>query len=177
MNRNRITVRYAKALVEMASAQHISKEIYNDFGILFQALCQYPDFENYICMPRISSSNKIRKIRSLFSPTFNKLSLQLVELVIKHQREIYLKDIVRNIITYLQELQGIFPATLLTARPLDKELIDKIRDSFENKLKKSILLHSETDYRLIGGFVFTLDNIQYDASLATRLKKVKDQIH
>ncbi|MDA3881264.1 MAG: ATP synthase F1 subunit delta [Prolixibacteraceae bacterium] len=176
MDRNRITVRYAKALVKMASEQNITNEICNDFEILFQALNQYPDFEHYIGIPRISSSEKIKKVHSLFSTTFNKLSLQLIELVIKHQRENYLKDIARNIITYLHELQGIFPATLKTAQPLNKDLVDKIHDSFESKLRKTILLRTETDYRLIGGFVFTLNNIQYDASLATRLKIVQKQI-
>lgn len=175
MNRNRITVRYAKALVEMASEQQIEMEIYSDFELLFKALSEYPAFECYLRMPRISTSDKIKKVHQLFSDSFNKLSLRFIVLVIDHQRGEYIKDIVRNIVTFMNQKQGIYPALLKTAQSIDDELVKKIKNSFENKLDKTIQLHVESDYRLIGGFVFTLDNIQYDASLATRLKNIQKQ--
>lgn len=176
MNRNRITVRYAKALVEMASEQQIEKEICSDFELLFKALNEYPEFECYLRMPRISESDKIKKVYQLFSDSFNQLSLRFIVLVISHQRGQHLKDIVRNVVTFLHQKQGIYPAKLKTAQPVEDELVQKIKSSFESKLDKTIQLQVESDHRLIGGFVFTLDNIQYDASLATRFKNIQKQI-
>ncbi|MCF8363506.1 MAG: ATP synthase F1 subunit delta [Prolixibacteraceae bacterium] len=175
MNRNRITVRYAKALSELALEQNKSEVICHDIIILYKSLDQFKGFENFIVTPSIAPSEKINKIKELFAKEFDGLTIRLIELVINHQREAYLKDIARNIITYLHKAQGIMPATLKTAQPLSGELLTKINKAFEEKLHKTIELTPETDNRLIGGFVFTMDNIQYDASLATRIKNIKKQ--
>ena len=175
MDRNRITVRYAKALSELALEQKRSKAICHDVSILYQSIDQFEGFENYIVTPRIDPSEKIKKIKELFSNEFDDLTIRFIEMIINHQREPYLKDIARNVITYLHKADGIMPATLKTAQPLSEKIISKIKVAFEKKLNKTIEITPETDARLIGGFVFTMDNIQYDASLATRITNIKKQ--
>ncbi|MDA3818273.1 MAG: ATP synthase F1 subunit delta [Prolixibacteraceae bacterium] len=175
MNRNRVTVRYAKALSELALEQKKSEVICRDVNILYQSIDQYEGFENFIITPRVAPSAKINKIKELFTKEFDALTIRFIEMVINHQREAYLKDITRNVITFLHKADGIMPATLKTAHPLSDKLIKKIKEAFEKKLQKTIELTPETDARLIGGFVFTMDNIQYDASLATRIKNIKKQ--
>lgn len=176
MDRNRVTVRYAKALSELAIEQKKSEDICRDVSILYQSIDQYEGFEDFIITPRIAPSEKIKKIRELFTGEFDSLTIRFIEMAINHQREIYLKDIARNVITLLHEANGIMPATLKTAHTLSPEIIANIKVTFEKKLDKTIELNTETDARLIGGFVFTMDNIQYDASLATRIRNIKKQL-
>jgi F-type H+-transporting ATPase subunit delta len=176
MDRNRVTVRYAKALSELALEQKKSEVICHDVSILYQSIDQFEGFEDFIITPQIAPSEKIKKIKELYTKEFDNLTIRFIEMVINHQREPYLKDIARNVITLLHKANGIMPATLKTAQPLSSKIITSIKDAFEKKLHKTIELAPETDARLIGGFVFTMDNIQYDASLATRIRNIKKQL-
>jgi F-type H+-transporting ATPase subunit delta len=97
-------------------------------------------------------------------------------MVFTKNRESYMKDICRNCIDMARTKQGIIPASLHAAHPINKGKTEEIRKRFEEKLKATIEMESEIKPELIGGFVFTIDGLQYDASIASKLSKMKKQL-
>ncbi|HUM89320.1 MAG TPA: F0F1 ATP synthase subunit delta, partial [Prolixibacteraceae bacterium] len=61
-------------------------------------------------------------------------------------------------------------------QPVGQKLVDELKEKFQKKTQRNIELSSETDPSLIGGFIFTIDGMQYDASIATRLATIKKQL-
>lgn len=76
----------------------------------------------------------------------------------------------------IRRLEGITSAILTTAYELDSKLIEQLKSRFELGMKSTIELTVNTDPSLIGGFIFTIDDEQYDASIASRLSLVKKQL-
>jgi len=176
MERNRVTVRYAKSFVELAAEQKIIMACYNDIEILFASLNQYSEFFGFIVNPELSLLKKMELINRLFGKNFQQLSLRFIELIISKNREEYLIDICRNCLDIIRQKEGISSANLSTAFELNSELIRQIRTTFEQKTNRTIELTTNTDPTLIGGFIFTIDGEQYDASIASRLLLVKKQL-
>lgn len=176
MDRNRVTVRYAKALIELASEQNVLEEIDRDMRILYAAINQYKGFADYIFNPGIGSMEKFAKLNSIFSSQFYALSINFLELIFTKKREEYLKDICRNCIDMARERKHIVIASLKSALPISQEIADLIKDKFELQLEVTLEMTNETDQNLIGGFVFTIDGQQYDASIASKIKGIKQQL-
>lgn len=176
MDRNRVTVRYAKALIELATEQNQLDKVSSDAAVMFAALDQFEGFSQYILFPGYSSVEKFEKVKSIFSNEFSELSMNFFQLVFTNNREEYLKDLCRNIVDMSREIRGIVTASLVTAKTLDTALIEKLKSTFERELNATLNLSSETNPDLIGGFVFTIDGQQYDASVASKLKAIKKQL-
>jgi F-type H+-transporting ATPase subunit delta len=175
MDSNRVTVRYAKALIELASEQNVLDNVSRDINVLYSALDQFDGFAEYIANPG-SSVEKLAQMKTIFASDFHALTMKFIQLVFDNKREEYLKDLCRNIIAMSREIKGIVSATLITAQTIDKELIRKVKTKFEEKIKATIELQGETNPNLIGGFVFTIDGQQYDASVASKLHSIKKQL-
>jgi len=176
MDRNRVTVRYAKAFIELASEQGIIMPCNNDMGVLLASLTNYKGFNELILNPGISNNLKIEKLKQLFEKEFQPLTMKFLELIFSSHREGYIIDICRNCIDMVRRIEGISSANLTTAFELNSELINQIKLKFELETKSAIELTTDTDSSLIGGFIFTIDGEQYDASIASRLSSVKKQL-
>jgi F-type H+-transporting ATPase subunit delta len=176
MERNRVTVRYAKAFVELASEGGTIMECYHDMGLLFASLDNFKSFHDLILNPGISNHEKMEQMIRLFGRDLQSLTLKFLELIFSKYREEYLIDICRNCIDMIRRMEGISTASLTTAFEINSELIDQIKSTFELKTKSAIELTNNTDPSLIGGFIFTIDGEQYDASIASRLSSVKKQL-
>jgi len=176
MNRNRVTVRYARAIIELASEQKVLDQISRDSAVMLAALTQYRGFSDYILNPGFSPSEKFTKVQSIFSTDFHPLTMKFFQLVFDKNREAYLKDLCRNIVTMSRELNGIISANLTTALVLDPKLVEQIKTKFEQKINATILMSTEVNPELIGGFIFTIDGQQYDASIASKLNAIEKQL-
>ena len=97
-------------------------------------------------------------------------------MVFNKKRENYIKDICRNVIEMIRFENGIITAQLEMASPVNEALITRIIQKFESQLKKEVEMTSTINNELIGGFVFTIDGYQYDASIASRLKTISKQL-
>lgn len=176
MDRNRVTVRYAKALIELALDKGILKEVDHDIRILYTSLNDFKGFYDIINSPGSNYSFKLKTIGELFSKEFQPLTMKFLDLVLSKHREEFLIDICRNCIDMIRKLDGVVTADLITASELDKKLIGLIKSKFEQKTKNSIEMTTNVDPDLIGGFIFTIDGKQYDASIASKLSSFKKQL-
>ena len=176
MNRNRVTVRYAKALIELASEQKVLDQVSRDAAVMLAALTQYKGFADYILNPGFSSLEKFEKVNSIFSKEFHALTMKFFNLVFENNREEYLKDLCRNIVEMAKEMGGIVSANLTTAQEIDSNLVEKVKTKFEQKINATLEMTTVVNPELIGGFVFTIDGKQYDASVASKLNAIKKQL-
>ena len=176
MDRNRVTVRYAKALIELATEQNQLDKVSLDIATMYAALDEYEGFSHHVLFPGYSSEEKFERVKSIFADQFSELSMNFLQLVFANNREEYLKDLCRNTIDMSLELRGIVSASLVTATKLDSSLMEKLKSTFEKKLNATLDLSSDTNPDLICGFVFTIDGQQYDASVASKLNAIKKQL-
>jgi F-type H+-transporting ATPase subunit delta len=175
MNESQISVRYAKALFRSASEKQILEQVYRDMDLLSET-CNMKDFQYMLAVPVLQASQKSKLIHSIFEKYLSGISIAMIDLVIINKREIYLPGIARNFGDLYRQARGIRKASLVTARPVDKSAIQGIRELISRKFASDIELSSAVDKHVIGGFVLTVEDRQYDASVAANLEKIKKQL-
>jgi F-type H+-transporting ATPase subunit delta len=175
MNQSQISVRYAKALFQIASEKQLLDEVYRDMGMLTDTY-GIPEFQTLLVQPFLKASQKCRLVESVLKKYINATSLSLIELVIKNKRETYLPGIARNYKDLYRKARGIRSAILVTAHPVEEKVINRLRELIRKTFTGEVELTKRLNEEIIGGFVLTIEDMQYDASVARNLQKMKNQL-
>ena len=175
MNESQISVRYAKALFQSALEKKQLDTVYGDMELVSDT-CKVDDFMEMMMMPSLQVSQKITMANALFQKHLSKLSLSLINLVIENKREAHLAGIARNFSALYRKNQGIRSASLVTATPIDDASLKDIKALIKKAYDSEVELSSAVDEDVIGGFILTVEDQQYDASVANSLKKIKKQL-
>ena len=175
MNESQISVRYAKALFKSAVEKKIRDSVNKDMELLAET-CKLDDFQYMLELPSLQPSQKFKFISSIFAKKMSDTSLALINLVIKNRRESYLPGIARNFRDLYRTEKGIRSAELVTALEVDDSIIKSIRELITKSFDSDVELSASVDKDLIGGFVLKIEDLQYDSSVASNLKRMKKQL-
>jgi len=175
MNESQISVRYAKALFQSASAKDALDEVYGDMETISET-CKVEEFQYLLAVPSLATSDKCKISDSVLKKVISELSLSLIHLVIENKREMFLPAIARNFRDLYRRAKGIRAATLVTTQPMDESELNQLRKVIRKAFKEEVMLTQELDEKIIGGFVLTIEDMQYDASVARSLRKIKNQL-
>ncbi|MFP4587916.1 MAG: ATP synthase F1 subunit delta [Desulfohalobiaceae bacterium] len=78
--------------------------------------------------------------------------------------------------TLLDQKEGILRGKLITAIELTKARQDKTTKDLEERLQQKLVLHYETNQKILGGVVLEVGDKVYDASLRAQLDRLKENI-
>lgn len=176
MDQSKINVRYAKAIFSLAKEKGLITVLQND-AVTVSAVCQSSsDFGLFIDSPVIPTSGKVKAIKSIFEGKVNPLTLNFLVLITENKREKFIPSIFRDLDSLIRKSQGISTALLTTAKQMDASVVDQIRKDLEIFTGGKVELSQTIDPDLIGGFTLRVDDQQYDASVSTQLKKIKETL-
>ena len=176
MDQSKINIRYAKAFFSLAKEKGLINELQKDAVLISSVCTSIADFVGLIDSPIVSTSGKIKVIKNIFEGKVNQYTLNFLILITENKREKYIPGIYRNLEEFYRINEGIKTAVLTTAQLLDESIVGQIRKSLENEFGGKVELSQKIDTDLIGGFVLRVDDNQYDASISTQLKKVRDKL-
>ncbi len=175
MNESQISVRYAKALFQSAAEQGLLDQVYEDMEVL-TSTCKLEDFQYMLEVPTLQPSQKIKLLANIFEKQFSKISLSMINLVVKNKRESFLPGIARNFKGLYRKEKGISTVSLVTAQKVDESALDGIRKLIKKAYDSEVEMTATVDGDVIGGFKLTIEDMRYDASVASKLKKLKKQL-
>lgn len=176
MDQGKINVRYAKAFFSLAKEKGLMTALQQDVATVAAVSASSKDFLRLIDSPVIATSGKIKAIKGIFQDKVNALTLNFLVLITQNRREKQIPSIFRDLGDMYRKSMGISSAVLTTARELDASLVEQIRKELESVSGTKVELSQQIDPQLIGGFVLRLDDQQYDASVSTQLKKIKESL-
>jgi len=175
MNESQISVRYAKALFQSASEKQVLEKVYEDMELLSD-ICKLDDFQYMLVVPSLQPSQKSKLVGSILETSISEVSLSMINLVIKNKREIYLPGIARNFRSLYRKAMGIRSASLVTSQSVDDQALNSVKALIKKTYDSDVELAATVNKNMIGGFVLTIEDKQYDASVATSLRKLKKQL-
>ncbi len=176
MNQSKITVRYAKALFGLVKEDNTLDIQKKDIELLFQCLQEIPELQEVIHSPVMKASEKTRLFDLSFADSFSPLTVTFLHLVLESRREEYLPGICRYFLDLIKAEQGIRDAELVTASPLDEKLRQSIISLITKNFHTKVDLHETIDASIIGGFILRVGDQQLDASLSSKLEKIKNEL-
>jgi len=172
MDHSKIAVRYAKAFFLLGLDKNQLDEFKKDM-LLVAVYCQQKEFVLLLESPIIRTSEKKKAMNDLFRDKLSKLSMQFILMITQNRREEHLAGISRDFIDLYRAHKGIKAAKVISATPLDEEEKQKISGVISKIFKTEVELSAESDPDIIGGFVLRVGDQQLDASVSSKLTRLK----
>jgi len=175
MSVEKLASRYAKALLDLSKEQATLERVYQDILSFAQAL-QNRDFALMVKSPIINASKKRTILKRIFGTKFHEITRRFVDIIIRKRRETYLPEIVSAFIEQYRDYKKVATATLITAVNVERLLLEQVRNIVMQRTgKTSVDLTTKIDPSLIGGFILKFDDKLYDASIASKLNKIRSK--
>ncbi len=172
-----ISMRYAKALITYARSKRKEDRVYEELSSLSATFRKLPRLREALDNPVIPRKEKIALIYA--AADGNKEPSEefagFIQLVLKQRRESYLQSMALMYQDLYRKLKHIGVGRLTTAVPVDHATEKRIRETSGSYLHARMELETVVDPSIEGGFIFDVNDYRLDASIATQLKRVKQQ--
>jgi F-type H+-transporting ATPase subunit delta len=168
----RAAIRYAKAVISLASDKNTAEVVNNDMKLIAKTIAESKDLSNMLQNPVVGSSVKKSVLLEVFKDS-NVLTINLIDTLITNKRLPLLAEVALKYNLLYDELTGTQIAQVTTAVPLTEELRVKVLAKVKELTGKDVEIKSMVDESIIGGFILRVGDIQYNASIANKLNKLK----
>ncbi|WP_111308772.1 ATP synthase F1 subunit delta [Confluentibacter sediminis] len=169
---SRAAIRYAKAVLSLASDEKTAEAVNTEMKLIANTIAQSKDLRDVLKSPVVSSSVKKSVLLEVFKNS-NKAILNLIDTLISNNRIDIFSDVAERYNQLFDESKGIELATVTTAVPLTDDLKKKVLVKAKELTGKDIEVENVIDESIIGGFILRIGDIQYNASIANQLSKLK----
>ena len=172
----RVAKPYARALYEAALEQNALDAITTDVDKLRELIEQSEEFTQLVHSPVLSSQFKSETFQQLFADAVHPLTINFFKLLALKQRERYLIAIMDAFSAIVDEAAGRLVAKVTTAVPITPEQEERFTSQLSAYSGKQVRLETITDADIQGGFIVQLDDTVFDASIASQLQRLKQQL-
>ncbi len=173
MKETKIANRYAKALFDLALEKDVLDQVKNDMELVASVCVENKEFSRMLQSPIIYTEKKEAILKAIFEKQLEQISYFFLMIITRKKREAVLEAIAEQFVIIYKGFKNITTATLGTAIKLDQEIKDKVTSLLSDQTKSKIELSEEVNKDLIGGFVLSYDDKQYDASIKKQIKELR----
>ena len=170
-----LATRYAKALFDLSIEMNLIDKVRDDMDLLLSVFNGSRDFRLMLKSPVISDDKKNAVIKAIFTDKIHELTSRFFRLIVKKHREKNLDEIARQYIILFNEFKNITVVHLKSAVPITDELRQKFIRIMEGHTKGKVELIEQVDPQLLGGFVLSFGDRQFDASLQKDISDLKHE--
>ncbi len=168
----RAAIRYAKAVLSLASDQNAAEVVNSDMMLITNTVTGHLDLSEMLKSSVINSETKKTILLSVF-PNLNKICTRLFEVLITNKRLNILNDVALKYSILFDELNGKEIAKVTTAVSMTNDLETKVLSKVKELTNKDVKIENIIDESILGGFILRVGDKQYDASISSKLNKLK----
>ena len=172
----RVAKPYARALYDAALEQDALESIIADMDKLRELIEQSEEFTQLIHSPVLSPQFKSETFQQLFADAMQPLTINFFKLLALKQRERYLIAIMDVFSEIVDEAAGRLVAKVTAAVPITSEQEERLIQQLSAYSGKQVRLETTTDAQIQGGVIVQLDDTVFDASVASQLQRLKQQL-
>lgn len=122
----------------------------------------------------IGAKDKIRSLRAMFGGRVSPVLLNFLLVLARKERLNRTLQIFAAFDQMMQDRFGRIEVDLYTRHPLAPDQVESIRARLRDALKREPVIHSYTDAAMIGGIKMQVGDKLIDASVATRLRRMRE---
>lgn len=170
----RAAVRYAKAVLSLASDEKTADVVNTEMKLIATTISKNKELSDVLKSPVVNSSIKKSVLLEVFNNS-SKSVLNLIDTLISNNRIDILNDVAQKYNQLFDASRGIELATVTTAVALTEDLKKKVLAKAKELTGKDIEVENVIDESIIGGFILRIGDIQYNASITNQLNKLKKE--
>ena len=166
---------YADALFEAAEAKGNLDDVHSELDQFTDELDQSNDMRVFFFSPYFSSAEKREAISQAISEASPEL-VNFLELLAEKHRMPAIFRIRQRFDELWAKANKRLEVTLTSAVELDGKIVEQVGEQIERQTDRSIDLTSEVDPEILGGLVLRVGNKVLDASLRSKLEKLRKEV-
>jgi ATP synthase F1 delta subunit len=166
---------YAEALFDVAKEKGKLDGVRDELAQFADALDRDRDLQVFFFSPYFSSAEKASGLKRAVSGADPEL-LNFLELLIEKQRMPEIFRIRRQLDELWKEENRRIDVTVTSAVELDPSVVEKVGEEIERQTGQKVELASRVDGEILGGIVLQVGNMVLDASIRSRLEKLRKSV-
>ena len=177
MDNGKISVRYARALFQIAQEQSCEEAVYN--GLIHFARnysLAIAQFNEVLADPIVAQEEKVKLIEMAVGEPMHDCLKQFITFVAEQKREDKMFLIALKYMEMYRTKHGILNTRVTTATELSEPSYDKIKAFIKQTFGAEAEIDARIDPSLIGGFILDIENTRMDASVAGQLNALKNKL-
>ncbi|MDB5103367.1 MAG: synthase subcomplex delta subunit [Fibrobacteres bacterium] len=176
MKKEKAAVIYARMLLQAAEDNKASDAVSADMHILAQSFRNLPALHMFLTNPVRRAEEKAKVIGSV-AAKLAPLTQKFLKLLETKNRFALLRPIADAYITLEEARKNILRATVVSAKPLAPDQLDKLTRGLEVKRPgKTYILTNQIDASLIAGFRIVQGDTITDASIKHKLDLLRQKL-
>jgi F-type H+-transporting ATPase subunit delta len=169
--------RYAKALWALASEASRPEAVAQELATFERVLADEPALRDVLLLPWAKAATKRVIVQTVTERLqLSPLTRNFLALVAQRRRLALLADIRAAYEALIDQAAGRVRARVRTAAPLSEAQRGAIRERLGRRLGKTVLLDTEVDATLLGGFVAEVGSRILDMSVRGQLAALRERI-
>jgi len=168
-----VAIRYAKALIGLATEQKALEHVQKDMELFIHTIKANPQLNAVLANPIIYHDKKIKILDGIFTDKVSKVTITFFNLMVNKSRAEVLYPAALEFVNLYDVTKNITKATVVSATELSEANKKTIIAEIEALTKGTVKLTAKVDPSLIGGFVLTVGDRQIDTSISNSLAKLK----
>ena len=177
MDNGRISVRYARALFQLAQEQGCEDAVYDGLTrFAHNYLLAIAQYNEVLSDPIVTASEKVKLMEMTVGEPLHGLLKQFITFVAEPKREDKMIFIAMKYMEMYREKHNILSTQVTTATELSEESYEKIKAYIKQTFGADAEMDVKIDPSLIGGFILDIENTRMDASVAGQLNALKNKL-
>jgi len=172
MNESRAAIRYAKAILDLAVDNKTTDAVEKDMQSIISTIACSTELQELLASPVVKAAAKKDVLLEVFKGS-NAITEGLISMLVDNKRIGLLNSVAQKYIFLNEELKGKGVAYVTTAVPLTEDLEAKILKKVSELKGNNITIENKIDESILGGFILRVGDLQYDASVASKLNNIK----
>ena len=175
MSSTRAAIRYAKAILDLATSKNVANDVSNDMFSITNTISGNQELSSFIQNPTIKVEVKENALLEVFANT-NQVTKSLFHLLFENKRFEILNATAIEYNKLFDEINGIEVAQVTIVIAMDADLEAKVKAKIATFSDKKVTIKNTVDASIIGGFILKIGDKQYNASIANRLQVLKREL-
>ena len=166
---------YARSLFEVAQEHDKLDEVRDQLGQFADALGENRELQIFFFSPYFSTEEKKKGLDTALDDADETVE-NFLELLIENHRMPALFRVRRELDALWQDDNRLLPVQITSAVDLDDAVTSQIGDEIGRQTGRKVELTSTVDPDILGGLVLRVGNSILDASIRTRLERLRKQV-
>ena len=163
---------YATAMLDIAAARGQMELLRDELTQLASQVEATPDLAAFFVSPMVDASARAKMIEKLFRGNASDLFVDSLQVLNRKGRLSLIRAVAETYRLAVEERQGRVEVHVHTAIPLTNELRRQLKDVADAHTGRQADLIETVDESLLGGLIVRIGDEKFDASVATRLKRL-----
>ena len=165
--------RYALALFGLARDEKQLESVGASLAALRQALAESDDFRRLTTSPLIGRSETAKAVAAAADAmALDPLTRNFLGVLARNRRLAQLGSVIRAFNLLAARHRGEITAEITSARPLDDDQVDAIKENLRNRMGRDIAVDLDVDPAILGGLVVKIGSEMIDGSIRTKLNNL-----